>query len=59
MLSRKHYRLIAKAIKDRTINNIYPLLIDKEDLINDLCGVFANDNSLFSRSKFVEACNDD
>ena len=60
MLSRKHYRLIAKAIKDSTIINRRDITyIDKDLLINDLCGVFANDNSLFSRSKFVEACNDD
>ena len=60
MLSRKHYRLIAKAIKDSTIINRRDITyIDKDLLINDLCGVFANDNNLFSRGKFVEACNDD
>ena len=59
MLSRKHYKAIAQVIKDRTINNVPPLLIDKDDLINDLCVVFARDNGLFSRSRFVSACKDD
>ena len=64
MLSRKHYKAIASIIKDnsysrckRCEDNIDVIL--KDDLINELCDIFASDNSLFSRSKFVEACNDD
>ena len=30
-----------------------------DDLINDLCVVFARDNGLFSRSRFVSACKDE
>ena len=59
MLSRKHYRVIASIINDSTINNVPPLLIDKDDLINALCVMFAHDNSLFSRDRFVNACNGD
>ena len=58
-LSRKHYRLIANAIKDSTIvyKGVNKHMINKDNLINDLCGVFINDNGLFSRSKFEDACN--
>ena len=60
MLSRKHYISIASIIKDNTSqtedNNT--LIIDRDSLINDLSVVFAKDNSLFSRDKFVDACND-
>ena len=55
MLSRKYYRLIAKAIKSNTeltdCNKI-----DKDTLINDLCAEFKVDNSLFSADRFVDAC---
>ena len=59
MLSRKHYRLIANAIKYNTIycNNNTRKIIKKDALINDLIDIFTIDNSLFSRSKFEEACN--
>ena len=58
MLSRKYYRLIAKAIADSTIINRRDITyIDKDLLINDLCAEFESDNNLFNRNKFVEACD--
>jgi hypothetical protein len=60
MLSRKHYRLIAKTINDNITRDTYgDEHIHKDDLINDLCIMFARDNTLFSRSRFVSACNDE
>ena len=60
MLSRKHYRVIAKSIKDSTTLDTYgDEIVHKEDLINDLCIMFERDNSLFSSDKFINACNDD
>ena len=56
MLSRKHYRVIAKAIKDNTINVTHDT-ISKEGLINDLCVEFKNDNELFNKQTFVDACD--
>ena len=56
MLSRKHYRVIARCIKDstNTINN--KTHINKASLINDLCAEFKADNGLFSRERFINAC---
>ena len=67
MLSRKHYKAIASIIKNNSVDlrhalnggKVKEVYISKNHLVNELCGIFANDNSLFSRSKFVEACNDD
>jgi len=60
MLSRKHYRVIASIINNNITQDTYgDEHIHKDDLINDLCEVFAKDNSLFSRSRFVNACNDE
>ena len=58
-LSRKHYRLIANAIKDSTIiyKGVNKHMINKDNLVNDLIDVFTNDNSLFDWRKFEEACN--
>ena len=57
MLSRKHYRAIAKIIKDNTINN--GSTIDKEFLMDDLVYLFANDNNLFNSALFRDACRND
>ena len=61
MLSRKHYILIAKIIKDNTceVEDTTWKVLDKNTLVDKLCQVFARDNSLFSRDRFVEACNDE
>ena len=59
MLSRKHYRLIAKAIKDSTIINRRDITyIDKDLLINELSIVFKQDNNLFNSALFRSACDD-
>ena len=60
MLSRKHYRVIASIIKDNTIysNNSTRRIIKKDSLIDDLCVMFKRDNSLFSRERFVNACDE-
>ena len=58
MLSRKHYRVIAKAINDNITRDTYgDEHIHKDDLIDDLCKVFARDNNLFDSSRFRRACD--
>ena len=60
MLSRKHYVVIAKCIKDNNkYNKKHCNLIVKDKLINDLCEVFVNDNNLFNGALFRSACYDD
>ena len=54
MLSRKYYKMIAKAIKDN--KNTATQTIHTDNLINDLCREFKVDNSLFSIDRFVNAC---
>jgi len=59
MLSRKYYRLIAKAIKDNLTEDLSgngKRLLDKDNLVNDLAMDFKADNGLFCASKFVDAC---
>jgi len=64
-LTRKHYKMIALAIKDNTeviqvgdkINDIEQV-INVDGLIHSLCYEFKQDNNLFNKDKFVEACND-
>ena len=59
MLSRKYYKMIAKAIKDNTAEDKSgngKRLLDKDNLINDLTMDFKADNSLFSIDRFVDAC---
>ena len=60
MLTRKHYRIIAKAIKNNSIysNNSSRRIIKKDALINDLCNELKQDNTLFNRDTVVNACND-
>ena len=47
MLSRKYYRIIAKAIKTSNI---------KDEIVNKLCDEFKADNYNFNRYAFKEAC---
>ena len=59
MLSRKYYRLIAQAIaKSGTTDESGwdKKLLDKNELINNLCMKFEKDNNLFNREIFVEHC---
>ena len=45
--------MIAKIIKDCTYNDYE---FDNIKLVNDLCIMFQEDNSLFDRQRFIEAC---
>ena len=58
MLSRKHYKKIATIIKDSTLNDNTMLLpiINKVTLINRLSSMFKDDNVLFDKDKFLDAC---
>ena len=66
MLTRKYYKMIAKAIKDNTIYNTKGCkallngdeVLDKDNLLNDICIEFKKDNSLFNSDTFKDACND-
>ena len=59
MLSRKYYIMIARVISDSTIkqqgNNI--IHIDKGLLLYDLCYQLEQDNSLFNKDRFIDACD--
>ena len=60
MLSRKHYKMIAKCIKDNTIksykdcNNSY--VLGKDRLIDSLSDVLKRDNINFNYTMFRDAC---
>ena len=57
MLSRKYYKMIAGTIKDCTIINRRDITyIDKDLLVNDLCEYFKQDNNMFNRGMFEDAC---
>ena len=63
MLSRKHYIMFAKVIKDNTIIDNDKMLphatINKITLISDLMNEFSKDNNLFNANKFIDACSVD
>jgi len=58
MLSRKHYIKIASIIKASTLKDDTMLLpiINKVTLINRLSTMFKDDNILFDKDKFLDAC---
>ena len=61
-MTRKHYRKIANIIKDNSIEtkafkNYVSIRLDKDNLIHDLILMFEDDNHLFDRDKFIDACN--
>ena len=57
MLSRKHYKTIASIVKDSTTLDAYgDEIVHKEDLINDLCKYFKQDNNRFDYDRFINAC---
>ena len=68
MLTRKYYIMIARVINNCTIKDEIEIYndygtyttncIDKDNLINTLSIMFNDDNNLFNRDKFVDACND-
>ena len=47
--------MIAKIIKDNTLRDTQPIL-NKDSLIDDLCVVLKQDNNLFDRARFINAC---
>ena len=60
MLSRKYYKMIAKCIKDSTTEDKSghnQSILDKNDLVQDLCNEFKADNGLFNRDRFEDACD--
>ena len=52
-MTRKDYIKIPKIISRARIGKH---TIDSNELISDLCVVFKQDNSLFDRQRFVDAC---
>ena len=54
-MTRKDYIKIAKIIKDNTMQDTQPIL-NKDSLINDLCVVLKQDNNLFDKYRFIDAC---
>ena len=61
MLSRKYYKMIAQCIKDSSDSAVSDYvgkgMINKEDLVQDLCNEFKADNGMFSRDRFEDACD--
>ena len=57
-MTRKHYIAIARCIKDSTFIDDDIQSINKVKFIDDLSNMFKQDNSLFNRSRFNDACND-
>ena len=58
-MTKKHFIKIANIIKDSTLEDdkeyMRPI-INKMSLISKLCVVFKDDNELFNKDKFVDAC---
>jgi len=57
-MSRKHYRMIAKIIRENEVGIVgtNDLYLRKDNIINDLVLMFEDDNYLFDRQRFIEAC---
>ena len=57
-MTKKDYIRFAKIIKDNEVGiiNTIDLYINKDKFINDLCIMFKQDNSLFDRQRFINAC---
>ncbi len=57
-MTKKHYIKIASIIKDSTLKDDTMLLpiINKVTLINRLSTMFKEDNILFDKDKFLDAC---
>ena len=55
-MTKKDYIKIAKIIKDNThaINLI--VVLNKDNLIHDLVLMFEDDNNIFDRDRFINAC---
>ena len=55
MLSRKHYKMIAKCIKDNTMQDTQPI-INKVRFIDDISNELKRDNINFNYTTFKDAC---
>ena len=55
MLSRKHYKMIAKCIKDNTMQDTQPI-INKVRFIEDISNELKRDNINFNYTTFKDAC---
>ncbi len=57
-MTRKDYIKIARIIKDNKLytNNSTRKILKHDNLINDLCIMFKEDNILFDRQRFIDAC---
>ena len=60
MLSRKHYKMIAKCIKDNSDNAVSDYvgedMINKNSLIDDISNELKRDNINFNYTTFKVAC---
>ena len=58
-MTKKHYKAIAQVIKNSTIifKSMNKQVINKNELINDLCVMFKQDNNLFNSDTFKDACD--
>ena len=54
-MSRKDYIMIAKIIKDNTLRDTQPIL-NKDSFVDILCDMLYEDNNLFDRARFINAC---
>jgi len=57
-MTKKDYIKIAKAIKDSTCKDdcMFLPIINKVSFINRLSTIFKDDNNLFDKDKFLDAC---
>jgi hypothetical protein len=56
-MTRKDYVKIAEAVNESRCREVGSFnVVYEEDLIENLCSVFEQDNPNFDRNKFVEAC---
>ena len=57
-MSRKHYITLARIIKDNKLytNNSTRKILKFDSFINDLSDVLKQDNNLFDRQRFIQAC---
>ena len=58
-MTRKHYVAVAKIVKDNTLIKSKVMLptINKVAMVAELCTLFKDDNNLFDRQRFIDACD--
>ena len=56
-MTRKHYRKIARIIKDNTNKKLEMCnTLNKREVIDELCIMFKQDNNNFDNYRFIDAC---